>query len=407
MLCGCTKSQVEPVSEIKAVTNAAEEAKVTPEIATTEAPPTTATPEALITEAPPVDTIENQVEEFLAQMTIEEKVAQMFIVLPEQFIAADVVTASGEATKAAVDARPVGGVMYMNGNLQSQEQVTNMITNLQAYNIERIGLPMFISIDEEGGTVTRISGRDNFDVPYVGNMAEVGASGDVNKANEVGDMMGTYLSAMGFNLDFAPDADVLSNPNNQVVSKRSFGSDPKTVTDMAMSVAKGLQSHGVLATYKHFPGHGATTGDTHEGYAYTDKSLEELKECELIPFENAIAEGIQFIMVGHISVPAVIGDETPSSLSHTMITEVLREQMGYDGIVITDAMNMGAIVQSYSSGNAAIKTIKAGTDIILMPADFESAYQGVLTAVESGEITPERIDESMRRILRVKLSLLK
>ena len=349
--------------------------------------------------------IENQIDQFLTTMTIQEKVAQMFIVLPEAFIGVDVVTSAGEATKAAVDRLPVGGLIYMNPNLQNTEQVRSMLTNLQSYSQERIGLPMFTTIDEEGGTVARISGREGFGVPYIGNMSEVGRSGDVSRAREVGEDMGTYLSDMGFNVDFAPDADVLSNPNNQVVSRRSFGSDPEMVTDMALAVAEGLQAHGVYATFKHFPGHGATTDDTHAGYAYTNKRLEELKACELIPFERGIAEGIPFIMIGHISVPAVIGDDTPSSLSYTMITDVLRNQMGYDGIVITDAMNMGAIVQTYSSGEAAVKTIQAGTDIVLMPADFNSAYQGVLQAVENGVISTERIDESVRRILKIKLEL--
>ena len=345
------------------------------------------------------------IDEFLNKMTMEEKVAQMFIVLPESYVGVGSVTSAGEATKAAVDARPIGGLIYMEGNLQSTEQVRDMLSNLQSYSKERIGLPMFTTIDEEGGTVARISGRGDFGVQALGNMSEIGRSGDVSRAAEVGNEMGQYLSDLGFNVDFAPDADVLSNPDNQVVSKRSFGSEPKMVTDMALAVARGLQAQGVCATFKHFPGHGATSGDTHEGYAYTDKSLEQLRDCELIPFEAAIADEIPFIMVGHISVPAVIGDNTPSSLSHTMITDILRGQMGYDGIVITDAMNMGAIVNTYSSSEAAVKTILAGTDIVLMPADFNSAYQGVISAVEDGSISTERIDESVRRILKVKLGL--
>ena len=362
--------------------------------------------EMLVDEDTIVD-IESQVDEFLAKMTTQEKVAQMFIVLPEAFIGVDTVTSAGEATKAAIDALPVGGLIYMEPNLQNTEQVRDMLSNLQTYSQERIGLPMFTAIDEEGGVVARISGRDGFNVPPLGNMSEIGRSLDASRAIEVGDMMGQYLSDMGFNVNFAPDADVLSNPDNSVVNKRSFGSNPKVVTDMTMSVAQGLQAHGVCATYKHFPGHGATTGDTHDGYAYTDKSLAELQTCELIPFERAITDEIPFIMVGHISAPNIIGDNTPSTLSYTMITEILRNNMGYEGIVITDAMNMGAIVQSYSSGEAAVKTIKAGTDIVLMPADFHSAYQGVLAAVADGTISIERIDESVRRILKVKLELMK
>ena len=343
---------------------------------------------------------------FIANMTLEEKIAQMFIVLPEALVGVDTVTSAGEATRNALEKRPVGGFIYMEGNLQSPEEVSDMLRNLQSYSMERVNLPMFTTIDEEGGTVARINGKSGFDVPYIGDMSEIGQTGDINRAYEVGVQIGTYLSELGFNVNFAPDADVLSNTENQVVRKRSFGNNPEMVTNMALAVLEGLQSQGVHGTFKHFPGHGATAGDTHEGYAYTNKSLEELKSYEMIPFEAGIAQNVPFIMVGHISVPTVIGDNTPSSLSHTMITEVLREQMGYDGIVITDAMNMGAIVKSYSSSEAAIRTIKAGTDIVLMPADFESAYQGVLQAVKEGTISSERIDESLRRILKVKIAMM-
>ena len=363
-------------------------------------------PKAIGEEVIQIEPVDEQINRYIELMSIQEKVAQMFIVLPEALVGVDTVTSAGEATKNAINELPVGGLIYMEKNLQSPEQVKDMLTNLQEYSMKRIKLPMFTAIDEEGGTVTRISGRSGFDVPSIGEMATVGQTGDISQASEVGNTMGRYLSNLGFNVDFAPAADVLSNPNNKVVRSRSFGSNPEMVANMAVAVMEGLQSYGVCATFKHFPGHGATTGDTHEGYAYTEKSLEELQACELVPFVKGIERAVPFIMVGHISVPTVIGDNTPASLSKTMITEVLREQMGYDGIVITDAMNMGAIVQSYSSAEAAIRTIQAGSDIVLMPADFNSAYQGVMQAIESGSIPTDRIDESVRRILKVKLELM-
>ena len=272
-------------------------------------------------------------------------------------------------------------------NLESESQVREMLENVQTYSRERLGLPVFTGVDEEGGTVTRIGGRGNFDVPWVGDMRDVGSTGDSALAYETGVTLGTYLRDLGFNVDFAPDADVLSNPENEVVRYRSFGSDPALVAEMAAAELKGLKEQGVLGCYKHFPGHGATAGDTHAGYAYTDKTLEELMSCELIPFQRGVEEGVSMIMAGHISLPSVVGDDTPASLSSTMITEVLRGQMGYDGIVITDAMNMGAISQSYSSGEAAVRAILAGADMILMPGDFSSAYAGVLEAVENQTIS--------------------
>ena len=351
--------------------------------------------------------IDFRVEAILEQLTLEEKVAQMFVILPESLIDADCVTAAGETTRTAFDACPVGGFIYMEQNLKNQEQVQDMLSHVQEYSMERIGLPAFTCVDEEGGAVARIGGSGNFDVSSIENMAEIGASQNAAEAYKVGETIGAYLSYLGFNLDFAPVADVWSNSENKVVRYRSFGKEPDLVADMAIEVYKGLRENGILGTFKHFPGHGATEGDTHEGYAYTEKTLEKLRACEFIPFQKGIEAGVDVIMVGHISVPNIIGDNTPASLSHRMITEILREEMGYDGIVITDALNMGAIVQHFSSAEAAVQAILAGNDILLMPEEFDSAYQGVLEAVESQSIPMERIDESVRRIIKGKLELMK
>ena len=236
-------------------------------------------------------------------------------------------------------------------------------------------------------------------------MADIGAAGDVDAAKQVGEDIGSYLAELGFNLDFAPVADVLSNPENTVVRKRSFGSDPELVSDMAIAVSDGLEEKGLLSAYKHFPGHGATSAVTHKGYAYTDKTLEELEACELIPFQRCIADGAKIIMAAHISVPNVTGDDTPTSLSKTRVTDILREKMGYTGLVVTDAMNMGAITEEYTSAEAAVKALQSGVDIVLMPENFQEAYQGVLDAVADGTLTEERIDESVTRILTVKLDM--
>lgn len=347
-----------------------------------------------------------EIEAYLSRMTLEEKVAQMFIITPESLVSGvSCVTAAGNQTKQAFDEIPVGGFIYMGKNLLEETQVQTMLANVQRYSLERTGLPAFLCVDEEGGTVARIGGSGNFSVPKIENMSEIGQAEDADRAEEVGEILGSYLSNLGFNVDFAPVADVLSQSKNTVVKVRSFGSDPEIVSQCSQAVAKGLESQGVYATYKHFPGHGATEGDTHAGYAYTTKTLEELKNCELIPFQEGIDQGISFIMAGHISLPNVIGDDTPASLSKVMIQEILREQMHYDGLVVTDALNMGAVSSQYSSEQAAVKAIQAGADLLLMPADFHQAYKGVLLAVEQGEITEERIDESLRRILNVKLDM--
>ena len=272
--------------------------------------------------------------------------------------------------------------------------------------MERSNLPMFLSVDEEGGTVARISGSGKFDVPKIEDMSVIGARGDADEAYETGRTIGAYLQNMGFNVDFAPVADVLTNPENEVVKKRAFGSDPALVISMASAVAKGLEEQGVCPVYKHFPGHGGTSADTHEGYAYVDKTIEELEGLDLMPFQEVINNGAKVIMVAHISLPNVTGNDTPASMSPEIITDLLRTRLQYDGLVVTDALNMGAVTSQYSSAEAAVQTILAGSDLILMPDNFEEAYQGVLHAVEDGTITRERLDESLERILKVKVSMM-
>lgn len=347
----------------------------------------------------------DKVQQIVDSMSLEEKVAQLFLVQPEAIVDIGTATAAGDATKQAINKTPIGGFVYFSDNLQSEQQVQDMLRNVQKYSEDRIGLPAFLSVDEEGGTVARVASTGRFDVTDVGDMAKIGASGDVQQARQAGETIGSYLSELGFNLDFAPDADVLTNPDNTVVEKRSFGSDPRVVSDMSLAVAQGLAQHQVYSVYKHFPGHGATAGDTHQGYAYTDKTLDELKQSELIPFENAIQNNAAFIMAAHISAPRVTGDDTPASLSKTMITDILRGQMGYDGIVVTDAMNMGAVTEQYTSAQAAVKALQAGADLVLMPEDFQEAYQGVLDAVKDGTLTEQRINESVTRIVKVKVHM--
>lgn len=347
--------------------------------------------------------IEIAIDERLADMSLREKVLQMFMITPEALTGKERVTASGILTQQAVEKYPVGGIIYFSSNIENPEQLKAMLSNTMSY-YEQFQAPVpFLAVDEEGGTVARIGNHADFHVEKFDDMCVVGARGNADEAEEIGRKIGAYLSELGFNLDFAPVADVLTNPENTVVARRSFGSDPELVADMALAAAKGLQSQGICAAMKHFPGHGSTAADTHQGYAYTDKTLEELMASDLIPFREAALQNIPFIMAAHISVPSITGDNTPCSLSKYMITTVLREQLGYRGIVITDAMNMGAVASQYSSGEAAVKAIKAGADVILMPEDFQQALDSVLHAVESGAISETRIEESVRKILEIKM----
>ncbi len=349
--------------------------------------------------------LQNRINEIISGMTLEEKAAQLFMITPEALTGMDPVTAAGETTRKALEEYPVGGIIYFRKNLVNPEQVRTMTANIQTYAMERTGLPLLLSVDEEGGSVTRFGNNPGFDFDASADMKAIGESGDPQQAYELGERLGSFLYDLGINMDNAPDADVLSNPQNTVVRDRSFGSDCEVVSEMALAELRGLESQGVIGMLKHFSGHGATAGDTHEGYAYTDASLEEMMANELVPFADGIEAGVDVIMVGHISCPKVTGDDLPASLSEKMTTQILRQEMGYDGFLITDAMNMGAVSENYSSSEAAVAAIRAGIDMILMPQDFQQAYEGILNAVESGELTEERIDESLRRITALKLKI--
>ena len=341
----------------------------------------------------------------IAGMTPEERVAQLFVVSPEALLRADgPLTGVGENTRKAFESCPVGGVILFGKNLTDPEQTMAYCRDLQALSRGRLGLPLFICVDEEGGSVARIGNNGNFNVPKFENMSTVTSEA---RAEEIGETIGGYLAALGFNVDFAPDADVLSNPENTVVKRRSFGSDPAAVTRLTAAYAGGMLSFGVLPTYKHFPGHGATAEDSHLGYAVSHRTMEELLSSDLLPFRNAAENNIPFVMAGHISTPQATDDGLPASLSYTMVTGVLRGELGYKGVVITDELSMGAISAHYAPGEAAVLAIKAGNDMLLLSESFLPSYNAVLAAVKSGEISEERLNASVYRILNLKLNVLR
>lgn len=357
------------------------------------------------TNPPPESSADRRAAELLSAMTLEQKVAQMFMVTPEALTGCTRVTAAGETTKQSFTQYPVGGMIYMAGNLTDPEQTRSMLDNMEAYSMELLGIPVFLGVDEEGGTVARIAKNEAFGVENVGDMSKIGASGDIQKARQAGSTIGAYLADLGFNLDFAPVADVWSNEKNTVVKYRSFGSDAALVQDMVKAQIAGLSEQGILSVVKHFPGHGSTAGDSHKGAAVVEKTLQELRECDLVPFAGAIGAGVPFVMVGHLSLPQVSGDDVPAVLSEKIIQEILREELGFEGIVITDALDMGAVTDYYSPQEAAVMAVTAGADMLLMPEDFAAAYEGVLGAVRDGRLTQERIDTSVLRILKVKTGM--
>lgn len=335
------------------------------------------------------------VESSIAEMPLEDKVAGLFMITPEALTGTDTVTRAGDTTREKLNDYAVGGIIYFAKNIKDADQLTEMLHNTRGGS----KYPIFLGIDEEGGKVSRVAESGLAD--NVGSMADIGATGDAAAAQAVGAAIGSYLAEYGFNMDFAPVADVITE-GNTTIGARSFGTDPNLVAPMVAAAVEGIQSTDVSACLKHFPGLGDTAEDTHEGMASTEKSLEDFGAVDFPVYQAGIEAGADFVMVSHLSVPNVTGDNTPASLSEKMITEVLRGQLGYQGIVITDAMNMTAITDYYTPDEAAVKALQAGADMILMPEDFEAAYNGVLEAVNNGTISEERINESLRRIFRVK-----
>lgn len=342
------------------------------------------------------DLLDEVVESCISEMSLEDKVAGLFIVTPEALTGVDRVLKAGDGTKEALTKYPVGGLIYFKQNIQSEEQITEMLANTTAMS----KYPIFLAVDEEGDSVARVA--DALKLDKISSAAALGETENPDNAYDAYKMVGSYLMEYGFNLNFAPVADVLTNPDNEAIGKRSFGSNADIVSSMVSSSVKGLEETGVTACIKHFPGQGDADGDTHDGLATTDRTLEQLRETELKPFAAGIEAGAQMIMVGHIAVPSITGDNTPASLSKDVITDVLREEMGYNGVVITDALNMSAISEYYDSAQAAVMALKAGADMVLMPEDFEAAYEGVLAAIEDGTISEARINDSLARVYRIK-----
>lgn len=346
---------------------------------------------------------EDLAEKLCQSLTLEEKAAQMFIVTPDVLAGQEGTQTITADLKTAYEQRPVGGFVLMGANIDTPEQVTEFNRDLRSLSEKRLGVQPFLCVDEEGGSVCRVAANPNFPVKDVGDMRRIGEGGDSRKAREAGSYIGKYLREYGFNVDFAPVADVLENPSNTVVKDRAFGGDPELVAEMAEAFIRGLHSQEILASVKHFPGHGATTEDSHEGLAYSKATMDELRERALIPFEKGMEARTDFVMVGHIAFPNVLDEDVPASMSKYFIQDVLRGELGFDGLVITDAMNMGAVAQRYEAGEAAVSAIEAGVDLVLMPEEFERAYQAVIEAVESGRLEEEQLDRSVERILRCKL----
>ena len=338
-----------------------------------------------------------------SEMTLYEKVLQMHVVTLTELTGRYRVTEYTRHVEDSLRRFPVGGVLLYDRSLKTAPQVLALTSGMRQSYREQTGIELFVCVDEEGGVATRV-GRQGFPgAPHPPGMGELAALPDAEmQIRRCGDIIGNYLHRYGFNVDFAPVADVVTNGNNTFLKKRAFGTDPDRVKELVYLFSRQLLAHGVLPCYKHFPGIGGTNDNSHFSYAVVDRTLEQFEAAEFVPFQDAIEKEIPFIMTGHVLVPAITGDRRPASLSKIMLTDILRDRMGFRGIIICDALVMDAIRNDHSSCRAGVEAIKAGCDMIMKPGNFRGSVNAVIEAVESGEISETRIDESVNRILRTK-----
>ncbi len=339
----------------------------------------------------PIELVDPIIEE-ISKMTLEEKIGQMLMFSIEGYSLSD-------NTKKLIGNYKVGGFIALGGNVQDTKQLHDLLNSIKVENsINKI--PLFLSVDEEGGRVTRMP-KEFKRLPTNKTIGNIN-----NKvfSSKIGSSIGSKIKAFGYNMDFGPVLDVNSNPSNPVIGDRAFGLNYTVVSNLGIETMKGIQSENVIAVVKHFPGHGDTNVDSHKGLPIVNNDLERLESLELIPFVEAIKSGVDAIMVAHILLPK-IDKENPSSMSKTIITDILRTDLKFHGVVITDDMTMGAIMKNYELGEAAVKSVNAGTDIVLVCGGYDNQMKvinALKNAVIQGNILESRVNESVYRILKLK-----
>mgnify|MGYP004638359699 FL=1 len=347
-----------------------------------------------LTDEQKLDTIID--EAIIQNMPIEDKVAGLFITTPESITGVSTAVQAGDGTKDALSKYPVGGIVYAAKNIQSADQLKQMIDNTKLYT----SYPLFIAIDGEG------SGTDAVAAAGLGTKVDspqnIGASGDPNNAYTAGATVGTYLAELGFNLDFAPSAD-LSVVDGNAAGSSSYGSDATAVASYVTNMQTALQEQKVTASIGHFPGIGSMTQSTKDGMASTDRGADDFRAGEFTVFQSCIDSGVtKMISISNMAAPSLTGDNTPCSLSSAVVTDILRNELNFRGVIVSGAMNEAAITNYYGADEAAVLALRAGCDMIYAPENFETAYNGVLEAVQNGTISEDRINDSLRRIYRIK-----
>ncbi|MCJ8006412.1 beta-N-acetylhexosaminidase [Lederbergia wuyishanensis] len=331
------------------------------------------------------------ISEVISKMSVEDKIGQMIL-------AGVSGTTMDANAKQLIGKFHVGGIIFYKYNFDTPAQTVQLVNQLKSGNSS--SLPLLLGVDQEGGRVTRLPGGL---VNFPPNK-RIGQVNNPDFSYKVGTLLGNELKEFGLNLDFAPVLDINSNPNNPVIGDRSYGNNAEIVSKLGIQTMRGIHSQNVITTIKHFPGHGDTSVDSHLDLPIVNKSLRELKELELIPFERAINQGADVVMVAHILLPQL--DKTnPGTMSKAVQTDLLRKQLGFTGVIITDDMTMGAITEHFDIGKAAVESVKAGSDIILVGHDYNNVVKiisSLKTAVQNGEISEQRLNESIGRIIKLK-----
>ena len=388
-LSGCTKDEKKTEE-----TSTAKEQTV-PEAVTTG---------GVLTETGEVDdvTLDGMSREILSNMTINEKVGQMIFAGLDSLKGKE---AQGKAEKLTggmeneLKSLKPGGIILYSKNMKDQKQVKKLIGQLE----EASSIPLFIGVDEEGGEASRAASVKKMQIDPAKSAQEIGETNSREEAVKAGTQIGTYLAELGFNLDFAPVVDVKKEKEDKLLANRSFGTDPELVGNLAAGFVTGIQQEDVSAVLKYFPGQGSLEADTHKGAADIEKTIKELRQTELKPFTAGIEAGADVVMAGHASCSLITGNQTPSSMSELMVTEILRKELRFESVIITDSMNMKAILDMYAVEDAAVKAVKAGVDMLLCPDNGQEVYNGILQAVNDGKIKEKQIDTSVLRILKLKI----
>ena len=351
--------------------------------------------------------LKSKVSKTLSSMTLEEKVGQLFICDPGMLCNAWETSTANKALISNIKKYNPAGFVFFKPNIITPKQTKQFITDLQAAS----KIELLITVDEEGGIVSRLGSNPAMNFKKQPAMSEIGKTGDPKRAYRVGSELAAGLKALGFTMDLAPVADVNTNPYNPVIGTRSFGSDPNSAAEFVAQEVNGLQDNHISAVLKHFPGHGDSTSDSHTGAVSLQHDINRLNSVEFVPFKAGIDAGADAVMAGHIALPKVTGNSLPATISSDIINGILRGDLGFDGLVITDSLSMGAVSMYYELPEYCVKSIQAGCDLLLLQSDtkkgntvkqFDSAYNAVLTAVKNGDISQDALDRSVERILRVK-----